>query len=247
MHSGPAITPFAAAWGTAFQRRLASWWHLLHFGSLALVVALSPSTYRRANRQTIAVHLHRSTWEVLPWFTALSALLSLVLIHIVLVSAQSYGLSKYALEMVVRVLVLELIPLSAALFVALRSGLVAVVAPGSALLLTPAALSATSLTRLQQDLVPRLLAIVFSVLALAACSSAIAHTADSASTEPACPPRRRESRGTGTDARRSDSARTSCARCARAGWRRVVAGGAALSDRTVRAAASRAAAYGSRS
>ena len=174
MRSGPAFTPFAAAWGAAFERRLASWRHLLHFGSLALVVALSPSTYRPANRQTIAGHLHRSTWEVLPWFTALSALLSLVLIHIVLVSAQSYGLSKYALDMVVRVLVLELIPLSAALFVALRSGLVAVVAPGSALLLTPAAMSATSLARLQQDLVPRLLAIVFSVLALAACSSAIA-------------------------------------------------------------------------
>ena len=37
------------------------------------------------------------------------------------VTALSYGLSRYALEMVVRVLVLELIPLSAALFAALRS------------------------------------------------------------------------------------------------------------------------------
>ena len=60
---------------------------------------------------------------MLPWFTALSALVSLVIIRIVLVTALSYGLSRFALEMVVRVLVLELIPLSAALFVALRSGL----------------------------------------------------------------------------------------------------------------------------
>ena len=70
-----------------------------------------------------AQHIYTSTWQVMPWFTALSALLSLVLIRIVVVTALSYGLSQYALQMVVRVLVLELIPLSAALFVALRAGL----------------------------------------------------------------------------------------------------------------------------
>ena len=46
---------------------------------------------------------------MLPWFTLLAALVSLVLIRIVVVTAVSYGLSRYALEMVVRVLVLELI------------------------------------------------------------------------------------------------------------------------------------------
>ena len=40
--------------------------------------------------------------------------------RIVVVTAVSYGLSRYALEMVVRVLVLELIPLTTALFVAVR-------------------------------------------------------------------------------------------------------------------------------
>jgi phospholipid/cholesterol/gamma-HCH transport system permease protein len=54
------------------------------------------------------------------WFTLLCALLTLVLTRIVVVTALSYGLSQYALEMVIRVLVLELIPLTAALFVALR-------------------------------------------------------------------------------------------------------------------------------
>lgn len=53
----------------------------------------------------------------------MSTLLSLVLIRVVVVTALSYGLSQYALQMVVRVLVLELIPLSAAMFVALRAGL----------------------------------------------------------------------------------------------------------------------------
>ena len=53
-------------------------------------------------------------------FTVLAALISLVLTRIVVVTAISYGLSRYALEMVIRVLVLELIPLTAALFVAMR-------------------------------------------------------------------------------------------------------------------------------
>jgi len=52
-----------------------------------------------------------------------TALISLIVIRIVTVTALSYGLSQYALEMVVRVLVLELIPLAAALFAALRATL----------------------------------------------------------------------------------------------------------------------------
>jgi phospholipid/cholesterol/gamma-HCH transport system permease protein len=56
----------------------------------------------------------------LVWFTVLTTLLSLVVIRIVIVTSVSYGLTQYALEMVVRVLVLELIPLTAALFAALR-------------------------------------------------------------------------------------------------------------------------------
>jgi hypothetical protein len=59
----------------------------------------------------------------LAWYGVLSALVSLVLIRIVVVTSQSYGLSRFALEMVVRVLVLELIPLCAAAFVALRTTL----------------------------------------------------------------------------------------------------------------------------
>ncbi|HBZ05508.1 MAG TPA: ABC transporter permease, partial [Massilia sp.] len=110
-------------WGHAFVRYLRSWWYMFHLGAIALVTALSPSTYSRATRHATARYIHAGTWQVLPWFTLLSALISLVIIRIVLVTALSYGLSRYALEMVVRVLVLELIPLSAALFAALRAGM----------------------------------------------------------------------------------------------------------------------------
>ena len=60
---------------------------------------------------------------VLPGFLLLSSLLSLVIIRIVTVTAQSYGLSEFALEVLVRTLVLELLPLYSAIFVALRISL----------------------------------------------------------------------------------------------------------------------------
>ena len=109
-------------WDAAIRRELASWWFMALFGASALVIALSPAAHSRANLVAMARHIYAGTWPVLPWFTMASALVSLVLIRIVLVTALSYGLSQYALEMMVRVLVLELIPLSAALFVALRAG-----------------------------------------------------------------------------------------------------------------------------
>eukprot|EP01136_Pigoraptor_vietnamica_P006180 Opistho-1_new@38798 len=102
-----------------------SWWGVLYFGLVALVTALSPATYNRRTRLAMARLMVATTWRVLPWFTLLSALISLVLIRIVVVTAQSYGLSQYALDVVVRVLVLELIPLSAALFVVLRGAMAA--------------------------------------------------------------------------------------------------------------------------
>ncbi|MEI8169602.1 MAG: ABC transporter permease [Rhodoferax sp.] len=168
-------------WGRAVLRGAKSWWHLVHFGAIVMVLALSPSTYNRANRATTAKHIYASTWQVLPWFTAMAALLSLVLIRIVVVSAQSYGLSQFALEMVVRVLVLELIPLSAAMFVALRAGL-AFSAGGATTTHLPKEegvksleeASGLTLTRLRREWVPRVMAEAFAVMTLATVSSVIA-------------------------------------------------------------------------
>lgn len=95
--------------------------HGLDWSAKTLVVALSPSTYSRSYRQQLAVRLYLQTMPILGWFTFLCALVTLVLTRIVVVTAQSYGLSNYALQLVVRVLVLELIPLSAPLFVLFRS------------------------------------------------------------------------------------------------------------------------------
>jgi phospholipid/cholesterol/gamma-HCH transport system permease protein len=166
-------------WGASLARYLASWWAMLYLGAVALVMAMSPSTWHRANRLAASRYIYASTWQVLPWFTLLTALISLVIIRIVLVTAQSYGLSGFALEMMVRVLVLELIPLSAAMFAALRAGMafdasaMGLAAAGAQGRFAPGAATEETLRRLRRDLVPQLVANAFSVLSLAMVSSVI--------------------------------------------------------------------------
>ena len=159
----------------ALQRGLKRWWQTLHGGALLLVLALSPSSYARAYRPALAQQLYFATLPVLPGFAVLAALISLVLIRIVVVTASSYGLSHYAIEMVVRVLVLELIPLSAALYVALRCTL-----PGAAALAVLRAsggfdaLRRAGVDPIRRELLPRVVAGGFAVLLFAAVACALA-------------------------------------------------------------------------
>lgn len=153
-----------AAWG--------AWWQVLLIGAQIVVLALSPSSYDEpAERRGVMEHLYRASAPLLTWFLVLSALVSLVLIRIVVATAMSYGLSQYALELLVRTLILELIPLYAALFVAVRYTM-----PESQRirrLLAEEQQSGVHRSRqqlLRQDMLPRALAGVFSVLLLAALS-----------------------------------------------------------------------------
>jgi phospholipid/cholesterol/gamma-HCH transport system permease protein len=162
-------------WGRVLALYAGGWWRMLHLGAVALVMAMSPYAWTRASRRVISRYIHASTWQVLPWFAVLTALVSLVIIRIVLVTAQSYGLSRYALEMVVRVLVLELLPLSAALFAALRAGMAF---DASALGLARQGVpdevaTGETLRRLRRDLVPQVIANAFAVLSLAIVSNVI--------------------------------------------------------------------------
>ena len=154
-----------------------SWWQVLHAGALVLVLALSPSTWAPSVRTALAKHVWLGTAPMLPWFALLAALVSVVIIRIVVVTAVSYGLTQYALEMVVRVLVLELIPLTAALFVALR----ATVPAGAQLSAMHAsgalhAQEQAGADPLRHELLPRVVAGMFAVLLLAAVSCLIAMT-----------------------------------------------------------------------
>jgi phospholipid/cholesterol/gamma-HCH transport system permease protein len=160
--------------GRAVVHWLAGWWRIVHFGTLIGVLALSPSSYTRENRAAISRDLVLDTAPVLVWFTLLSSLISLVLIRIVVVTAQSYGLSQYALQMVVRVLVLELIPLTAALFVAVRCTI-----PNGAEIAALRnrgqldALRAQGIDPMSREVLPRVLSGLISVAILAALSGVV--------------------------------------------------------------------------
>lgn len=177
----PAMTPIDSlqgalgAAGRAGVRWSTSWWHVVYVGALILVLALSPSSYRRDDRLALAHHIWLGTAPLLPWFTLLSALVSLVLIRIVVVTAASYGLAQYAIQMVARVLVLELIPLTAALFVALR----ATVPSGAELTRMHtrgafASMLERGIDPLRHELMPRVVAGIFAVALLAALSCVLA-------------------------------------------------------------------------
>jgi phospholipid/cholesterol/gamma-HCH transport system permease protein len=171
--SSPAAPP-----GTGALRPvllwLAGWWQILHLGAVMGVLLLSASSRRQARDSGLAGQLYRASGPMLLGFTLATAVLSLVVIRIVIVTAQSYGLSQYALEMVVRVLVLELIPLAAALFGALNATLP--MADEVALLQRRGhfdALRKQGLDPLATLVLPRLLAGLFAVLLLAALSCAL--------------------------------------------------------------------------
>ena len=163
-------------WGQRVRASWSAWWQVVLLAAQILVLAVLPSSYRRGEqRHAVLLNLYQATGPLLTWFLVLSALISVVLIRIVVATAYSYGLSQYALEVLVRTLVLELIPLYAALFVALRYAM-------------PSAQRVRRLLAAQQqqgiehanqvllraELLPRALAAVFSVLLLAAISCVVA-------------------------------------------------------------------------
>jgi phospholipid/cholesterol/gamma-HCH transport system permease protein len=147
---------------------LRGWGQTVWLGAQVLVLALSPSSYRAGRAGLISQRLYSVTLGVLPGFTLLSALVGLVIIRIVLATSLSYGLSAYALGVLVRTLVLELIPLSAALYVAVRYTLAA----GDQLRLLRQGLRGGDevLAWLRDQAMPRMLAALFAVITLAVLS-----------------------------------------------------------------------------
>lgn len=163
--------PAGALFGRALSWLL-GWWRIVHLGAMLAVLALSPGTYRRDVRRALARRLVGGTAPLLLGFAVVSSLISVVLIRIVVVTALSYGLSRFALEMVVRVLVLELIPLGAALFVALRYSV-----PQGVLLARSrvgTGVPALGVDAMRRELLPPVLAAIVAVLGLAAVSGVLA-------------------------------------------------------------------------
>ncbi len=169
----PSIVP-RRLWAQA-RRWAVAWWRIIYLGAVVMVLMLSPSSYGRATRWRLARYMYQDTAPILLGFTVLAALISLVITRIVVVTALSYGLSRYALEMVIRVLVLELIPLTAALFVAMR----ATIPNGTQLALMRQsghlqALRQRGADPVRMELLPRVVAGVYASITLAALSCVVA-------------------------------------------------------------------------
>jgi phospholipid/cholesterol/gamma-HCH transport system permease protein len=174
-------------WWSGFKRWVLGMWLGLRRGWAVLfttiellVLAVSPACHTAQRRAWWAGHVWRTTGRQLPWFVLMAALMGVVLIQIVLVTASSYGLSHFALEMVVRVLVLELLPMVTALFVVLRCSLPLTAELSEQLLHQDHEATTTktpmmqSLRWLADEVMPRAWAAVFSVWLLTAISAVLA-------------------------------------------------------------------------
>jgi phospholipid/cholesterol/gamma-HCH transport system permease protein len=159
----------------AARHLVAGWWGIVRLGAMTLDMALSRSTYTHEAWRRLALHIVQDAAPMLGGFTVLTTLISLILIRIVLVTAVSYGLTQYALEMVVRVLVLELIPLTAALFAALRCTIPNAVEAMALRARGQWGASADAVAEtLRREVLPRLVSGVFSALLLAVVSCTVA-------------------------------------------------------------------------
>lgn len=146
---------------------LRAWLGALVFAYTAAAAALSLSAYTARTRSLAMRQVYFSAWQVLPGFTLFAALLSLVLIDITVRLAREYNLAQFALELAFRVVVLELVPLLTALYVALRSGAaivteVAVMASNGEL----DELRSANLDPYEREFVPRIAAAAISVFTL---------------------------------------------------------------------------------
>lgn len=152
-----------------------SWGHVARFALAAFAAALSRSTYTPITRAAALQQVYFTAWQPLAGFTVFSALLSLVAIQVTITAARGFGLAGYALELVFRVLVVELIPFVTALMVALRSGS----ATNTEVALMHAsgefeAMRAARVDPMKREFVPRVVASALSVLSLTILSCAVA-------------------------------------------------------------------------
>jgi len=170
-----ALNAYFTRRGAATLAWLGGWGSLIGFAASALIHALTPSTYNSATRSVVMKQIYFTAWQILPGFALFSALLSYVIIRIVVGTANDFGLSDYALETVIRVLVLELLPLITALFIALRSS--AAINTEVALMNVHneiKALEDLGVDPMRLEFIPRVIGGTISVLALSAVSGIIA-------------------------------------------------------------------------
>ena len=92
------------------------------FLAQSLLLMLDRSTWNRATFDVVVKQVYFTAVQILPVFLGYALVISWLIITIILTTARDFGLTGFASEMTIRVLVLELLPFLTALFIALRSG-----------------------------------------------------------------------------------------------------------------------------
>ena len=88
MTSASSIQAAIADGVRAFGHWLHNWWRIAELGAQLLTLALWPSSYTAAYRHALLRHVVLGTAPSLVGFTVLTTLLSLVVIRIVVVTAE---------------------------------------------------------------------------------------------------------------------------------------------------------------
>lgn len=171
----PWLTDLLTRSGDAVIARLAPWGRALRFGAVAIAGIFSPALYNSATRAVVYKQVYFTAWQILFGFNLFATLFSLILIQIAATAAQTYGLGNLALELILRIQVIELLPLLTALFVALRSG-TAINVEVALMNITNEiqALEDVGIDAMRLEFLPRIIGSVVSVLALTATASLIA-------------------------------------------------------------------------
>jgi phospholipid/cholesterol/gamma-HCH transport system permease protein len=175
MNPTARLTESLTRQGAALLGWLRGWGRLFAFTGEAMVSALTPASYNSATLSVVHKQIYFTAWQILPKFTLFAALLSFVIIKIVVDTARDFGLADHALEAVIRLLVLEILPLLTALFVALRSG--AAINTEVALMNIQneiKALKEAGVDPMRFEFIPRVIGGTISVLALTAVTSTLA-------------------------------------------------------------------------
>lgn len=159
--------------------KITGWFVVLYdmftFLGRALLLFAHPSTWNRATLDVVVKQIYFTSVQILHIFLGYAVVISWLMISIILSTAREFGLTGFATEMTIRVLVLELLPFLTALFVALRSG--SAINTEVALMQVNNELESLAHCRvppMQFEFMPRLVGGVVSVIALAGLSGLMA-------------------------------------------------------------------------
>ena len=170
---------FLAASIESLGAKVAGWftvgYGIFAFLAQALLLLLDRTTWNRATFDVVIKQVYFTAVQILPVFLGYALVISWLIITIILSTARDFGLTEFASEMTIRVLVLELLPFLTALFIALRSGSainteVALMQVNNEL----DALAHCKVPPMQFEFLPRLIGGVISVIVLAGLAGLLA-------------------------------------------------------------------------